>query len=103
MTEKTEWTVGKIVGLATAILALSGLVLWGVPYYIGSVARAQVTTELAALPPDPHPITAIEVGALTTKVADTEATVLRIEAAMIERDRVILKYFQDKAGETEGT
>ncbi len=96
-----QMTVGKIVGLATAVLVLGGMVLWGVPFYIATKVSAQVTTELAALPADPHPITAVEVGALTTKVADTEATVLRIEAAMIERDKIILKYFQDKAGEAD--
>ena len=101
MTDKLN--AGKLVGLATAVLILGGLVLWGVPYYIASIARAQVTTEIAALPPDPHPITAVEVGALTTKVENTEATVLRIEKAMIARDAVILKYFQDKAGEADGT
>ena len=95
--------VGKMVGLATAVLILGGLVLWGVPYYIAGTVRAQVTKELKALPPNPHPITAVEVGALTTKVENTEATVLRIEKAMIARDAVILKYFQDKAGEADGT
>ena len=53
MTDKLN--AGKIVGLATAVLILGGLVLWGVPYYIATKVSAQVTTEIAALPPHPHP------------------------------------------------
>jgi hypothetical protein len=95
-------TIGKIIGLATAVLILCGLVLWGVPHYIAGQVRAQVTTELDALPADPHPVTAREFQEVATKVGSTEATVLRMEAAMIERDRIILKYFQDKAGDAAG-
>lgn len=96
-----ELTPTKIVSMVTGALVLGGLVLWGVPWYIAGTVRAQVTTELEAMPADPHPITAVQVGALTTKVAATEATVLRIEKAMIERDKIILQYFQDKAGEAD--
>lgn len=96
-----DLTPAKIISLVTAALVLVGLVLWGVPYYIGSQVRAQVTTELKALPPDPHPITATEIGALTSTVAATQATVLRMEQAMIARDQIILQYFQDKAEEAD--
>ncbi len=102
MSNGERWTMGKCIGTATAILVLAGLVLWGVPWYIAGQVRAQVTAELKALPPDPHPITALEIGAFTTSLAETKATVLRMEKAMIERDRIILKYFQDKAGEAVG-
>ncbi len=89
-------TTGKIIALITACLVLAGLVLWGVPYYIGSQVHAQVATELVA---NPHPVSAVEFNTVATRTLAMEATLLRMEQRMIERDEIILKYFQDQAGD----
>ncbi len=91
------WTPRKIISVVAATAGSIGILLWGVPYYIGTTVRAQVTAELAALPPDPHPVAATDFATNTEKIANIEKVVLRMEQQMILRDAVIMDYFKDKA------
>lgn len=43
---ESNFSIGKIISLATAVLVLAGLVLWGVPSYIKVQVTNQVTAEL---------------------------------------------------------
>ncbi len=94
--EKKPMTPAKIVGLVVTAAASIGSLAWGVPYYIDRQVDKQIEIELKK---DPHPVSLADFATVQTKVANTEAIVIRMEAAMIARDAVILKYFQDRAAE----
>lgn len=90
-----EWSKpAKILsGIATAVGALA-VILWGVPYYIGSQVRAQVAVELRQ-----HDVPGIEETADGNKA--TLGAVLTqlegMETRMIERDQMFIDYLERQA------
>ncbi len=89
-----EMTAGRITAIIGAALAIAGLAFWGVPYYIGSVVRTQVTAELTAAGITDADQTA------DANTATLGAILIRLdgmEARMIRRDEFVLNYFKEQA------
>ncbi len=99
MTDKTDWTIGKIIGLASAVLALAGLVLWGVPSYIQTEVRTRVAAELA-LTDFGAAKTASDLNTASVLAMQTQLT--GMEQRMIQRDEFIMGYFRDQAERNPG-
>jgi len=89
-----EMTPAKIIGGISAVAAAVAIVLWGVPYYIHAVVRADVKTELVGTDFAAGKKTAdantATLGAIATQLNG-------IEARMIARDEFIMQYFADQA------
>ncbi len=81
-------TVVTIVG---GVIAFLGAQFWGVPYYVRSVARAEVKVILAEVS-DPAGIGTNEanIGAVLTRLDS-------IEARMIARDKLFMEYLERQA------
>lgn len=89
-----EVTPGKIIGGATAVIVLAGMVLWGVPYYIGAQVRSAVSTELeAAGVTDGNAASA----ANTAAISAISGTLTSMENRMIARDEFVMNYFKEQA------
>jgi len=89
-----ELSPGKIVGGIAAVGAACAIVLWGVPYYIHTVVREDVSAELKAAGVTDGGETA------NANTATLGAVLIRLdgmETRMIARDEFVMNYFKEQA------
>lgn len=89
-----EISAGKVMSGIGVAAAAAALVFWGVPYYIHSVVRDDVKTELAAAGVTDADETA------DANTATLGAVLIRLdgmESRMIARDEFVMNYFKEQA------
>ena len=92
-----EINAGKLIGMATAAVVLIPAMLWGVPYYINSIAIAAVDVRMAEIATDPseHPT----VVSLITEVDNIEITLERVEGKVDAFSSSFMEYLERQAAE----
>jgi len=97
----SEWNPGKIIGGIGVAGAAAAVVLWGVPYYIHSVVREDVKTEIEALPDEPHPAgirnNTAQIEAIHSQLDGMEARMIERDRIAAERDAFFMQYLKDQA------
>lgn len=87
--------IAKWAGGIAAALTVTGLVLWGVPYYIKSVVDDQVKIKMAELTTDPAAAPAVVT--LTNDVTHLKAGQDRIEGKVDAFSTQFLQYLEREA------
>ncbi len=92
-----EINAGKVIGAVATAAVIIPTMLWGVPYYINSIAIAAVDVRVAELIVDPaeHPA----IVELTTEVDNIEVTLDRVELKVDAFSASFMDYLERQAGE----
>jgi hypothetical protein len=91
-------TIKKVAGAFVAVVAAAGVLFWGVPYWMQTQVRAQVTAELReqAVSTAVDDVEAIAKANKATLTA-IQGTLTRMEQAQIRRDQLFAEYLERQA------